>query len=164
MRPYVVTYSGGLWHTMHALAAYRPATNVNLLSSISCTAVGTCVVGGQSDPKRGGGSSALVAEENHGRWTTPYAVGSANAVESISCARATSCTGVLTHTTGDFAGVATMSSNHHWSVRVPKSVAGWSNLRGWAMSCVLDQCTIVGSGSMAPTSPPSALIMTLSVA
>lgn len=161
-QPYVVTYSDGRWHSMHALVAYRPTTNVNLLEAISCTGVGTCVAGGQSDPMKSGGSSALVVEENHGRWTAPYALSlsGANVLESISCTAAVSCTGLISHTAGDFAGVATMSASHQWSVTAPKSVSGWSSLQGWAMSCVAAQCAIAGTGTAKSAGPPLPIVIT----
>ena len=162
MQPYVVTYSDGRWHSMHALVAYRPTTNVNLLEAISCTGVGTCVAGGQSDPLKSGGSSALVVEENYGRWTAPYALSlpGANVLESISCTTAASCTGLISHTAGDFAGVATMSAGHNWTVTAPASVSGWSSLQGWAMSCVAAHCAIAGTGTTKSAGPPLPIVIT----
>jgi hypothetical protein len=162
MQPYVVTYSGGRWHAMHALVGYRAATNVNLLGTISCTSVGTCVAGGQSDPMKSGGSTALVVEENHGHWSAPYSLNStgADVLESISCTTATSCTGVIMHTGGDFAGVVTMSASHHWSVTATASVPGWDSLMGFAMCCVPGQCTIVGAGTTKSGGPSLPIVIT----
>ncbi|NNN09447.1 MAG: hypothetical protein HKL85_09690, partial [Acidimicrobiaceae bacterium] len=53
--PFGVTYSGGRWHTMHSLGKYRASTNVSLLGTISCTSVGMCVAGGESDATKGDG-------------------------------------------------------------------------------------------------------------
>jgi hypothetical protein len=162
LQPYVATYSGGRWRSIHALAAYRPNTNTNLLGAISCTGVGTCVASGESDPLRSGGSSALVVEENHGRWTAPYALhlSGANVFDSISCTAAASCTGLITHTAGDFVGVATMSVSRHWNVSAPTRVLGWSNFQGWSLSCVAGQCVIAGDGTTTSTGPlqPIAII------
>jgi hypothetical protein len=162
MQPYVVTYSGGRWHSMHALVAYRPTTNVNLLATISCTGVGSCVAGGESDPMKAGGSTALVVEENHGRWSAPYALDltGANILESISCTTPTSCTGLISHTAGTLAGVATMSAIHHWSVAPTASVPGWNSLQGWALSCTSGQCTIAGTGTKKAAGPPLPIVIT----
>lgn len=147
--PYGVTYSGGRWHTMHSLGAYRASTNVSLLGTISCTSVGTCVAGGESDATKGNGSTAVATEERSGHWSALYALPfkGANTLETVSCTSASACTGIITHTGGNFAGVVTMSASRHWNVSTPASTPGWSSLQGWAMSCVARQCTIVGSGT-----------------
>ena len=148
-RLYVVSYSGGRWHTMHSLGAFHASTNVSLLETISCASVGTCVAGGQSDATNGNGSTAVATEERSGHWSALYALpfAGANVLETVSCTSASVCTGIITHTTGNFAGVVTMSASRHWHVSTSANTPGWSSLQGWAMSCVAGQCTIVGSGA-----------------
>ena len=149
IKPYVVTYSGGRWHTMHSLGAYRARTNVSLLGTISCARVGACVAGGESDVTKGNGSTAVATEERSGRWSALYALPftGANTLETVSCTSASACTGIITHTGGNFEGVVAMSASRHWNVSTPAGTPGWSSLQGWAMSCVVSQCTIVGSGT-----------------
>jgi hypothetical protein len=148
--PYVVTYSGGRWHTMHALGAYPVGTKFDFLQSISCTRVGTCVAGGRSDPTMNGGNTTAVAiEELGGRWSAPYAVSftGANVLTAVSCTKVSACMGILTNDTDAFEGVVTMSANHHWKLSTRASTPGWSRLESYAMSCIAGQCAIVGYGT-----------------
>jgi len=159
---FVATYSGGQWHDLHALSAYRASTSISLFESISCTGVGACVAGGQSDPLKSSGSTAIAAEEHHGRWSAPYALSSpgASVLETISCVDVPACAGVITKVSGGFSGVVTMSASGHWRLSTSPSAPGWTSLQGWAMSCVARSCTIVGSGTQGSTGAPVPLVIT----
>ena len=156
IQPFTVTYSSGRWRATHMLGAYLASTNTNGLESISCSAVGACVVGGYTAPTGSAVESPIFVEENHSRWSQPYEVPESfsSMVDWMSCTTATKCAAVVTRATGGpLIGVATLRTSHHWTAPVALRVAGQSTVLGYDISCVPGQCTIAGATQSSASAP-----------
>jgi len=88
-RAFVVTEVNGTWGTAQPVPGIAPSPLGSVVTSVSCTADGTCVAGGNDDAT--GASRGFVTTEGSGPWSTAYDIPGLGGLVQVSCGATGSC-------------------------------------------------------------------------
>jgi len=163
----LATQTGGGWGSSFGAALPAAAAQPNVtLSSVACSAPGTCAVAGDYDDANSD-QQGLLLSENDGGWTVGAQAGlpsnalgaQAATLNSVACTGAGYCTAVgqYTDSNGAFQGVVLTENDGSWQTGVeavlPPAAAGNQNVTLDSVACVAyETCVIAGNYfSSAPT-------------
>jgi outer membrane protein OmpA-like peptidoglycan-associated protein len=146
---FVSVYNGSTW-TDHEIAASLNIGN-GYVNSVSCTANGLCVAGGQYTDGSNN-RQAFVSVYNGSTWTDQELAGSINvgfnaAINSVSCASNTSCVAIGSYSSGisNFQAFVSVYNGNTW---VDQEVAGSLNVGNDAglnsVSCASSTSCVAG--------------------